>query len=104
MTDTIGSAAREIPSLDDYRATARAWLTENFPLRPDDEAPRRGPYDTTQIPAQRALQKKVFEAGYTGITWPVEYGGQGLPVAYEAAFIEESEHFKMPDLGPMAGT
>ena len=40
--------------------------------------------------AHRALQRKVYDAGYAGIAWPVEYGGQGLPPEYELAFEEEA--------------
>lgn len=53
---------------------------------------------------QRALQRKMFDAGYAGISWPEEYGGQGLPKAYEQAFEEESRDFVMPAFGIAGGT
>ena len=40
--------------------------------------------------ANRALQRRLFEGGYAGITWPKEYGGQGLPGEYESAFSDEA--------------
>jgi alkylation response protein AidB-like acyl-CoA dehydrogenase len=54
--------------------------------------------------AERALQRRLFEAGYAGITWPAEYGGQGLSQEYQDAFSAEAKDFRMPDLGVAGGT
>src|SRR5262249_61263414 len=60
--------------------------------------------DTVEyLTAQRALQRKVYEAGYAGITWPKEYGGQGLSGEYERAFNQEARGYVMPDLGIAGG-
>ena len=69
---------------------ARAWLAANLERRDagDAAAPTRGTAPTTTwstSPAQRALQRKLFDAGYAGITWPKEYGGQGLDPARTSA-------------------
>ena len=34
--------------------------------------------DTDYIDARRAWQRQLAEAGLAGVTWPSEYGGQGL--------------------------
>ena len=52
----------------------------------------------------RALQKRLFEGGYAGITWPEEYGGQGLPNLYEWTFLEAAEDFILPDFGALTNT
>ena len=52
----------------------------------------------------RALQKQLFDAGYVGIVWPSEYGGQGLSREHEAAFVTESSSYRMPALGIVGGT
>jgi alkylation response protein AidB-like acyl-CoA dehydrogenase len=97
----------EIPDLETYRQQARAWLEAN--LEPADH---HGPTGRTRdgrhrtkddLAPERALQRKIYEAGYAGITWPAEYGGQGLPEEYERAFEAEAVHFRMPDLGHAAG-
>ena len=54
--------------------------------------------------AHRALQRKVYDAGYSGIAWPVEYGGQGLPPEYELAFEEEAADFVLPAYALHSGT
>ncbi|MBL7498699.1 acyl-CoA dehydrogenase family protein [Frankia sp. CNm7] len=94
--------------IEDYRRQAGKWLTANLPRRdevsrPDfdgasDEELRR------QIDAERAVQRRLYDAGYAGITWPVEYGGQGLPEEYERAFAAEARGFRLPDFGIAGGT
>ena len=41
------------------------------------------------IAQARELQKKYYEAGFAGICFPTEYGGQGLSPAHQRAFNEE---------------
>ena len=43
-------------------------------------------------------------AATPGITWPKEYGGQGLPDAYEWAFLDEAADFVLPDFGALTIT
>ncbi|MGH7698534.1 MAG: acyl-CoA dehydrogenase family protein, partial [Candidatus Dormibacteria bacterium] len=37
----------------------------------------------------RSWSRALFEAGYAGLAWPREYGGQGAPPALEAILLEE---------------
>ncbi|MBA3056107.1 MAG: acyl-CoA dehydrogenase [Sphingomonadales bacterium] len=88
--------------VQEFRETARAWLAQNLERRSgQEERSARGLTHRTieDIATQRALQKRVYEAGFAGITWPVEYGGQGLTADHEAAFLDESEPYAMPDMG-----
>jgi alkylation response protein AidB-like acyl-CoA dehydrogenase len=60
---------------DSYLAALRAWLDEHA-----REAPKRSvlaPQDDAAVAARRAWQRALAEAGYVGVTWPVEYGGAG---------------------------
>ncbi len=66
------------PDQAEYRAKVRAWLEEH-----KDEAPvlRGGGAiedEEAAIVAHRAWQRQLAEAGFVGLTWPKEYGGQGL--------------------------
>ncbi len=68
----------DTPEQAAYRAQARAWLQQHR-----SEAPiLRGPDALTDeqeiIAARRAWQGKLAEGGLAGVTWPKEYGGQGL--------------------------
>jgi alkylation response protein AidB-like acyl-CoA dehydrogenase len=100
MTDTA------TVSVDAFRAEARAWLAEHRE-RVGALTPRpRGVDHRTveQMQAERAIQRQLFDGGFTGITWPVEYGGRGLSAAHDAAFHEETTGYRMPDLGVVGGT
>src|SRR5438105_6356606 len=67
---------RDTPSEAAFRAELRAWLEENLPR----DAGRRG---------DREWSRKLYEAGYAGLTWPKEYGGASAPYSHQAIFLEE---------------
>lgn len=91
--------------LDAYRREAQAWIAANLAPREAGQDPvaanLRGSreYTREQIAAERPKQRALFDAGYAGITWPVEYGGQGLTRAHERAFLEEAAGYELPDFG-----
>jgi alkylation response protein AidB-like acyl-CoA dehydrogenase len=91
--------------LDAYRREARAWIAANLAARETGQDPvaanLRGSreYTREEIAAERPKQRALFDAGYAGITWPVEYGGQGLTRAHERTFLEEAAGFELPDFG-----
>jgi alkylation response protein AidB-like acyl-CoA dehydrogenase len=39
----------------------------------------------------------MVEAGYAGLTWPVEHGGRGWPVGMLAVFLEETTRLGTPE-------
>ncbi len=88
-------------SVEDFRQRARTWLEANLEKRPPGEVLARGRRDRTPeaMAVERGLQRKLYEGGFAGITWPKEYGGQGLTAAHERAFNEEAIPYRMPDLG-----
>jgi alkylation response protein AidB-like acyl-CoA dehydrogenase len=95
------------PDLDEYRARARAWVESHLERRTEPVRPRvhgRDHKTREMFEPERALQRKLFDGGYAGITWPREYGGQGLPGAYEAAFQEVARGYRTPEWGAAAGT
>jgi alkylation response protein AidB-like acyl-CoA dehydrogenase len=83
---------------DDFRARARAWLAANAPRRAsgDDEAEAASRGQAAVLAEQKAFQAKLLEAGFAGITWPVEYGGQGLTSAEQIAWSQESRDYDLP--------
>ncbi len=80
---------------DDFRARARAWLAANAPRRAsgDDD----GESSLTTIADQKAFQAKLYDAGFAGITWPKEYGGQGLTGAEQIMWSQESRDYDLPN-------
>ena len=80
-------------SVADFRNRARAWLEQNAPRRGGGESGEPGRAD---IAAQQAFQAKLYDAGLAGITWPKEYGGQGLTHAEQIAFTQVARDFALP--------
>jgi len=71
--------------LDEYRADARAWFEENTPADPGFMLPLTFMEVGTQqqFDFLRDWQNKVWSAGYLGANWPEQYGGRGLPEAFQ---------------------
>lgn len=75
-------------NLEDYRHAARAWLQRNVPS--DDYA------ETDGIARARDFMAGLYDAGYSGITWPERWGGQGLTQAEDRVFAEEAAAYTLP--------
>jgi len=103
MSERITGAPDQ--GLGEYRRQARAWLAANLARRDSPVRRQPGDYYTPGVmAANRALQGTLFEGGYAGITWPRDYGGQGLPSAYEWAFLDEAAGYVTPDFGALTET
>src|SRR3954447_11925624 len=90
--------------VDTFREEARTWIQANLARRRDDEGrPVRRDRTPEEMRIERALQRKLFDGGYAGITYPAEYGGRGLTAAHERAFREEAAGYVTPDLGVAGG-
>jgi alkylation response protein AidB-like acyl-CoA dehydrogenase len=80
---------------DDFRRRARAWLEANAPRRGPDAGPGQEA-SPAGIAEQKAFQAALYDAGLAGISWPREYGGQGLTGAEQSVFGEEARDFDLP--------
>jgi len=89
-------------ALDDFRAAARAWLPANLDRR--GTAAPADPHTAEHVAEHRRIQRRLFDGGYAGITWPGEYGGRGLDAEYERAFQEEAADYVTPDFGILGVT
>jgi alkylation response protein AidB-like acyl-CoA dehydrogenase len=84
------------PDLDDYRLEVRAWLSNNLALIKGRDQDDRRESRLERLGDSRAIQQKLFDAGYSGFTFPVEYGGQGLTLDHERVFNDEAINYVMP--------
>ena len=99
-----GTTANTTTTVDEFRAEAREWIQANLAPRPADDERRSRPDRTPDdIAAARLLQRKLFDGGFAGITYPAEFGGRGLTAAHERAFREEAADYVTPDLGVAGG-
>jgi alkylation response protein AidB-like acyl-CoA dehydrogenase len=80
---------------DTFRVTARSWLAENVPQVWREN--RSELSEAEIIATRRAWGRTVFEAGYAGLSYPVEYGGQALPSIATAIFYEEAARSHAPE-------
>ncbi|HEX5194036.1 MAG TPA: acyl-CoA dehydrogenase family protein [Solirubrobacteraceae bacterium] len=91
----------DTPEQAEFRARARAWLDEHKHEAP----PRSGSSeDAEYISARRAWQRRLAEAGLAGVTWPVEYGGQGLGPIEQVTANQEIRRAGVPGVLDVIGT
>ncbi len=100
MTDTTTNPT---PDVDQFRRAAREWIKANLEARPPHTREASGDRTPEQMIEARALQRTLFEGGYAGISFPVEYGGRGLSAAHERAFRQEAVGYVTPNLGAAGG-
>jgi alkylation response protein AidB-like acyl-CoA dehydrogenase len=86
-----------------YRAEIESWLQANLPLRAPGAGLRSQEESSPgDIAADRARQKRAYEAGYLGITLPAEYGGQGLTSAHQREWNAAAAPYAVPAPGGVA--
>jgi alkylation response protein AidB-like acyl-CoA dehydrogenase len=96
----------QVAELNDYRDRARAWLSDHLDLRQPGDLPGADPahWSEERDARERAIQRTLFEGGYAGITWPRQYGGQGLTSAHQQAFDEVAGDFRVAEFGILGRT
>ncbi|MFN8524477.1 MAG: acyl-CoA dehydrogenase family protein [Chloroflexota bacterium] len=75
---------RESPEDHAYRLRVRSWFESNPP----------GPLET--LDQKRAWHRKLYDAGFIGMGWPREYGGQGARPMEQAIVSEEMARASVP--------
>lgn len=81
------------PEEQQFRQHCRDWLHDNVPAekRPMDAA--------DAIDFDKAWQQRLFDAGWAGINWPVDYGGRGLSIVQQVIWLEEYANAHAPWIG-----
>ena len=87
-------------SVEQFRARAGAWLAEHRGDAPRDYGAILPPGLAAE---GRRWQETLFDAGFAGITWPVEHGGQGLSPDHGGAWITECALAQVPPFLNMVG-
>ena len=77
---------RDTPDEAAFRAEVRAWLDEHNP----------GLDGVPETEDKKAWSRKIYDAGYAGLTWPEEYGGQGASYSHQAIIYEEWARAEAP--------
>jgi alkylation response protein AidB-like acyl-CoA dehydrogenase len=88
----------DTPEQAAYRAQVRAWLDENSAQAPVLQGPGALQDEDEIIAARRAWQGRLAEGGLAGVTWPKEYGGQGLGPIEQVICNQEIGRAKVPGI------
>jgi alkylation response protein AidB-like acyl-CoA dehydrogenase len=90
----------DTPEQAEYRQKVQSWLRAH-----KDEAPaRQGSSEAASyIDARRAWQRMLAEAGLAGVTWPREYGGQGLGPIEQVIVNQEISNAQVPGILDVIG-
>jgi alkylation response protein AidB-like acyl-CoA dehydrogenase len=90
-----------------FREELRAWLSEHIPEgwgQPGYQEPE----GAARLEWYRNWSRKLYEAGFVGLTWPKAYGGYEQPITHQVIALEEfarsgaPEHMNVIGVG-MAG-
>ena len=81
-----------------YRERVRTWLEEHRAEAPALRGEDAIEDEDERIAAHRAWQRRLAEAGFVGITWPEEYGGQGLGPLEQVIFNQELNRLGLPGI------
>ncbi len=88
------------PSVDEFQLHAREWLAENRQHAPRDYGAICPP---DLVEQGVAWHRRVHEAGFAGIHWPVEHGGRGLTPEHNSVWMLEAAIAGVPPVFNMVG-
>jgi alkylation response protein AidB-like acyl-CoA dehydrogenase len=87
------------PAQEAFRERVRSWLEQSIPrdwvrrATGSSEVPRPEAYQLL-----REWQRRLYDAGFIGLTWPKKYGGQGLTFVEEMILHQEMAFLKAPPI------
>lgn len=97
---TLLSEDFQTVSDEDFRSALRSWLAENIT---DEYRENRDMSFQERVAIRKKWQKKLYEAGWLGISWPKEYGGSGGTVNQKTIYNEEMALAQAPSVANTIG-
>jgi alkylation response protein AidB-like acyl-CoA dehydrogenase len=88
----------DTPEQSAYRTQVRTWLEQHSSEAPVLDGPGALKDESEIVAARRAWQGKLAEGGLAGVTWPKEYGGQGLGPIEQVICNQEIARAKVPGI------
>jgi alkylation response protein AidB-like acyl-CoA dehydrogenase len=82
----------DTPELAEYRQRVRKWLEAN-----------KAAASNETVEQHRAWQRRLAEAGFAAVTWPADYGGQGLGPLHQVVLNQEISRAGTPGLFDVIG-
>ncbi len=78
-----------------WRDRLRAWLKDNVPEPWPQE--RRTESDADYWQFLRDWQRRLYDGGWAGVSWPKEYGGGGAGPVQQSIFLREIVRARAPE-------
>jgi alkylation response protein AidB-like acyl-CoA dehydrogenase len=88
----------DTPEQAAYRTQVRGWLEQHAAEAPILQGPDALQDEAEILAARRTWQGKLAEGGLAGVTWPKEYGGQGLGPIEQVVSNQEIARAKLPGI------
>jgi alkylation response protein AidB-like acyl-CoA dehydrogenase len=88
----------DTPDQAAYRAKVRSWLEQHAAEAPVLQGPDAIEGEDEIVAARRVWQGKLAEGGLAGVTWPAEFGGQGLGPIEQVICNQEIGRAKVPGI------
>ncbi|MGQ0823816.1 MAG: acyl-CoA dehydrogenase family protein [Actinomycetota bacterium] len=108
-------ASLAVTTIDAFGARAKAFLDEHAEPKADDAFEwGKGPdriglleekspaEERRELDAAKQWRARMFDAGFSWITGPVEYGGRGLTSAHDRVYRELESEYRVPSQSPFA--
>src|SRR5688500_985328 len=93
----------DTPELAEYRAKVRSWLDEHAAAAPVLRGPDAIRDEAEAVARHRDWQRELAEAGFAAVTWPAEYGGQGLGPLHQVVVNQEIGRAGVPGIFDVIG-
>jgi alkylation response protein AidB-like acyl-CoA dehydrogenase len=93
----------DTPEQAQYREQVRSWLEEHKSEAPVLRGEGALKDEDEIVAARREWQRKLAEAGLAGITWPKEFGGQGLGPIEQVIANQEISRASVPGILDVIG-
>jgi alkylation response protein AidB-like acyl-CoA dehydrogenase len=89
---------RTTPEQEELREQCRAWLRANLPWEYGKGLPPHFDDLAEEVRFLRGWQRDLADAGWVGVTWPVEYGGRAAGPLDHYVVQEELARARAPEL------
>jgi alkylation response protein AidB-like acyl-CoA dehydrogenase len=93
----------DTPEQAEYRERVRAWLEEHKGEAPVLRGENALKDEDEIVAARREWQRKLAENGMAGVTWPQEFGGQGLGPIEQVIVNQEIARAGVPGILDVIG-
>jgi len=81
-----------------FRREVHAWLVANLPEGWGTPAYEKPEEPAEKVAFARAWQRRMFDGGWAGLSWPKEYGGRGASYIEQFLFAEEYTRVGAPPM------